>query len=57
MCVSVYFIGVQMGPRLLTNLIQAMTGAILYLGILTLSREPFHINLLNRLKGQVSWLR
>ena len=57
MCVSVYFVGLQMGSRLLTNLVQAAMGAIIYLGILTVSREPFHINLLNKLKGQLPWLK
>ena len=57
MCVSVYFVGLQMGSRILTNLIQAAMGAIIYLGILTLSREPFHMNLLNKLKGQLPWFR
>ena len=57
MCVSVYFVGLQMGSRLLTNLVQAAMGAIIYLGILTVSREPFHINLLNKFKGQLTWLK
>jgi len=55
MCVSVYFIGIQLGSKLSTNLIQALVGAIIYLTLITASKEPFHLNLLNKLKGQISW--
>lgn len=55
MCIIAYFIGLQMGSRLLTNLVQASVGAIIYITILTISKEPFHLNILNKLKGQLSW--
>lgn len=55
MCVSVYFIGLQLGSKLTTNLIQAFVGAIIYLTLITASKEPFHLILLNKLKGQILW--
>lgn len=55
MCLTVYGVGVIMGPRLLTNLVQALTGVVLYTLLLTLFREDFHMNLLGKLNLGALW--
>jgi len=48
MCAVVYGIGLTMGPRILTNLLQVLTGFSIYMILLTLLKEPFHIRLLDQ---------
>ena len=48
MCVVVYGIGLYMGPRILTNLLQVLAGFSVYMILLTLLKEPFHIRLLDQ---------
>ena len=50
----VLFIGRMMGPRLLTNLVQVASGAVIYLGILTLFKEEFHMDILKKAQGLIS---
>jgi O-antigen/teichoic acid export membrane protein len=48
MCAVVYGIGLTMGPRILTNLLQVLAGFSIYMILLTLLKEPFHIRLLDQ---------
>ena len=44
----VMLIGRWMGPRLLTNLVQVGCGALFYLGLLTVFKEEFHMNMIQK---------
>lgn len=48
-------IGQTLGSRILTNLLQALAGAMVYLGLLTLLREPFHLQVLRKIGGLKVW--
>ena len=53
MMVLVVAIGKIMGPRLLTNLVQVACGAVLYLGILTVFKEEFHMAMIQKVLEMV----
>ena len=53
MMVLVAAIGKIMGPRLLTNLVQVACGAVLYLGILTVFKEEFHMAMIQKVLEMV----
>ena len=48
MCAVVYGIGLSMGPRIRTNLLQIFAGVSVYMILLTLLKEPFHIKMLDQ---------
>lgn len=56
MLLVVFVIGERLGSRILTNLLQASVGAFVYLGILTLFKEEFHMTILRKL-GLKLWLK
>jgi len=55
MCGLVYGIGLKMGPRILTNLIQAGLGILVYGSLLTLFKDEFHMNLLSKIPLGKLW--
>ena len=55
MVLVVILIGEQMGSRILTNLIQALVGALVYLGLLSLLKEEFHQLVLSKALGLIPW--
>jgi O-antigen/teichoic acid export membrane protein len=48
MCAVVYGIGLTFGPRILTNLLQVTVGFVIYMILLTIMKEPFHIKMLDQ---------
>lgn len=53
MAITVYSIGKIMGVGLKTNLIQALTGFIVYTACLFISKEKLSLDLLNKLKNKL----
>lgn len=48
MCAVVLLIGKVLGPGLKTNVIQILAGVIVYLGLLTIIKDDFHLDIINK---------
>lgn len=55
MLAVVVFIGQSLGNRILTNLLQAVCGALVYLGLLTVLKEEFHMSVLRKGMDLLPW--
>ena len=53
MALVVYFIGFYLGAGIVTNIIQIIVGVVIYIGLISLAKDEFHLTVVAKIKSLI----